>query len=372
MLKIIEVHTKKQLKQFIEFPNILYKNCPYYVPSLYLSVKWMLSKKNPFLEHSQIALFLALSSDRVVGRIAAIYNKIHLDTYNDNTGFFGFFDAIDDVKVAGELFAASFNWLKSKGLTSMMGPTNLTTNDSCGVLIDGFNQDPMILMPYNFEYYDSLIKACGFHKAMDLFSYQIDGSAVVSKYKNVLARSYDNLDKNGISIRSLSTKSLNQDLNKLMPVYNKCNENNWGFMPLNKAEFKALADDLKMIAPLDLAIVAEKDNQIIGFIIAIPNINQALKHVKRGKLLPFGFLKLLWYKRKVKSGRILILGLLNEYSGMGLDLVLYKKIKEALNYHGIYTAEACYILDSNYQMNSILKKLDAQCVKKYRIYSINQ
>ncbi|NLD48794.1 MAG: hypothetical protein GX660_16645 [Clostridiaceae bacterium] len=371
MLKIIEVNTKKQLKQFIEFPNILYKNCPYYVPSLYLSVKWTLSKKNPFFEHSQMALFLASNNNQVVGRIAAIYNKTHLDIYKDKTGFFGFFDAINDIEVARELFNASFNWLKSKGLTSMMGPTNLTTNDSCGILIDGFNQQPMVSMPYNFDYYADLIETYGFRKTMDLFSYHIDGSAVEYKYKNTLERSYENLAKNNISIRSLSTKNFDEDLAKLRPAYNNCNEHNWGFMPLNKAEFKALADDLKMIAPLDLAIVAEKDNQIIGFIIAIPNINQALKHVKRGKLLPFGFLKLLWYKRKVNSGRILILGLLNEYSGMGLDLVLYKKIKEALNYHGIYTAEACYILDSNYQMNSILKKLNGKCVKKYRIYSIN-
>lgn len=153
-----------------------------------------------------------------------------------------------------------------------------------------------------------------------------------------------------------------------MPVYNKCNEHNWGFMPLNKAEFEALAKDLKMIVPLDLAIVVEKDDRIIGFIIAIPNINQALKHVNKGRLFPLGFLKLLWYRRKLTNARILILGLLNEYSGTGLDLILYQKIKEALNRRGVYSSEACYILDSNYQMNSILQKIDGKCVKKYRMY----
>lgn len=154
----------------------------------------------------------------------------------------------------------------------------------------------------------------------------------------------------------------------LMPVYNQCNENNWGFMPLNSAEFKAMANDLKMITPLDLAMVVEKDESIIGFIISIPNINQALKHIKNGKLFPFGFFKLLWYKRKISNARILILGLLNEYSGLGIDLVLYQKIKEALNRHGIYQSEACYVLESNFQMNSILKKIEGKCVKKYRMY----
>jgi hypothetical protein len=155
-----------------------------------------------------------------------------------------------------------------------------------------------------------------------------------------------------------------------MPAYNKCNENNWGFMPLNTEEFKAMAKDLKMITPLDLAIVVEKDGIIIGFIIAIPNINQSLKHIRNGKLFPLGLLKLLWYKRKINNARILILGLLNEYSGIGLDLVLYQKIKEALNRHRIYTSEACYVLESNTQMNSILKKIDGKCVKKYRMYKI--
>lgn len=371
MVEIIEISTKKQLRQFIEFPNHLYKGNPFYIPALYLAVQWMLSEKNPFFEHSQAAYFLAIKENKVVGRIAAIFNKTHLDTYNDQTGFFGFFDSIHDVEVAQRLFNASFDWIKLKGLTSMMGPTNLTTNDSCGILIEGYDKEPMALMPYNYAYYDDLFQSCGFTKKMDLFSYEIDGTAVKSKFKNIYDRSLDNLLSNGISFRSLSTKHFDDDLAKLMPVYNQCNENNWGFMPLNKAEFKALAQDLKMITPLDLAIVVEKDNRIIGFIIAIPNINQALKHVKFGKLFPFGFLKLLWHKRKINNARILILGLLNEYSGIGIDVVLYQKIKEALNQHKIYSAEACYVMESNNQMNSILKKIDGKCVKKFRMYSIS-
>lgn len=371
MVEIIEVSTKKQLRQFIDFPNQLYEGSPFYVPTLYLSVKWMLSEKNPFFEHSQAAFFLAVHEGKVVGRIAAIYNKTHLERYNDQTGFFGFFDAINHVEVAQKLLNASFDWLKLKGLTSMMGPTNLTTNDSCGILVEGFQQEPMALMPYNYEYYADLFQACGLKNAMDLYSYEIDGSAVKSKYMNIFDRSFDNLVKNGITFRSLSAKNFKEDVAKLMAVYNKCNEHNWGFMPLNHTEFQTMAKDLKLIAPLDLTIVVEKEDRIIGFIIAIPNINQALKHVKHGKLFPFGFLKLLWYKRKITNARVLILGVLYEYSGTGLDLVLYQKIKEALSRHKIYYGEACYVLDNNYQMNSILKKIDGKCVKKYRMYATN-
>ncbi len=370
MVKIVELSSKRQLKQFIEFPNQIYKGNPFYVPPLYLSVEWILSKKNPFFMHSQVALFLAIDENKVVGRIAAIFNKTHIDTYNDNTGFFGFFDSVNNVNVAQKLFKASSDWLKMKGLRSMMGPTNLTTNDSCGILIEGFDQAPMALMPYNFEYYSDLFQSCGFEKAMDLFSYEINGSAIENKYGKVLRRSLDYAVKNRFNIRPISSKNFEKDIANLMPVYNKCNENNWGFMPLNSAEFKAMANDLKMIAPLDLAIVVEKDECIIGFIIAIPNINQALKHVKNGKLLPLGFLKLLWYKHKINNARILILGLLSEYSGLGLDLVLYQKIKEALNLRAIFKPEACYVMESNYQMNSILKKIEGKCIKKYRMYQI--
>lgn len=207
MVIIVEVSSKKQLKQFIEFPNQLYKANPFYVAPLYLSVEWMLSKKNPFFQHSQIALFLAIDNNKVVGRIAAIYNKTHIDRYNDQTGFFGFFDSINNVEVANKLFKASSNWLKLKGLTTMMGPTNLTTNESCGILIDGFDQEPMALMPYNFEYYNDLLQSCGFEKGMDLFSYEINGTAVEHKYENVLRRGMDNLVKKDIRIRQISTKN---------------------------------------------------------------------------------------------------------------------------------------------------------------------
>ena len=369
-IEILEVLSKKQLRQFIHFPNLLYKADPYYVPTLYLSEKWMLSQKNPFLQHSQIILFLAKDKGKIVGRIAAIYNRSHLDTYNDNSGFFGFFDSINNIEVAKALFTASSDWLKSKGITRIMGPTNLTTNDSCGFLVDGFDQSPMVLMPYNYQYYNELCLSCGFEKSIDLFSYEIDGTAVVNKYTNILFRSMQNMENKGIRIRQMSAKKFNEDITRLKPIYNECNKNNWGFMPLNDDEFKAMAKDLKMIAPLDLAILVEKENDIIGFIVAVPDMNQALKHVSKGKLFPFGLLRLLWHKRNINKARILILGILNEYSGMGIDVVLYQKIKETLNNHNIFRSEACYVLESNQKMNSILKKIDGKRIKTYRIYHL--
>jgi GNAT superfamily N-acetyltransferase len=367
-IEILKVQTAKQLKDFIGFPNQLYKKHPYYVPPLQIAVKWMLGQKNPFLKHSRIALFLAMRNRELLGRIAAIYNSTHLKRYDDHTGFFGFFDAVDNQQVANQLFDAAYDWLKQQGLCRMMGPANLTTNDSCGILVEGFLQPPMMLMPYNFEYYNNLCACYGMTKAVDLFSYRIDGTAVINRYENVLNRSSQQIEKMGISLRPISKNNFDKDVRMLRHVYNKCNEDNWGFMPLNEQEFCQMAKDLIRVTSHDLAIMVEKDGLIIGFIIALPNYNQPLKHVKEGRLLPFGWASLLWYKRMINSGRIMILGLLKEYSGLGIDMLMYKHIKQALNGHNIFTSEACYVLENNFQMNSILKKIDGEPVKKYRMY----
>ncbi|ESU22640.1 hypothetical protein FEDK69T_18980 [Flavobacterium enshiense DK69] len=367
-VEVKEVKTRQELKKFIQFPQKLYKEDPNYVSELQLSMEFMLTRKNPFLQHSQIALFLATINKEIVGRIAAIHNTIHLEVYNDNTGFFGLFEAIDSVEVAQVLFRSASDWLKEKGMTQIVGPTNLTTNDSCGFLFDGFEYRPMVMMPYNFKYYNELCEQCGFEKRMDLYSYEIKEKPVLEKYENVLKRCFQKMNDSGLKIRSLSMKHFNEDITKLRNVYNKCNINNWGFIPLNEKEFFSMANDLKRIAPTDCALVVEKDDEFIGFVVAVPDINQAFQHVANGKLLPFGFLKLLWYKQKINEARIMILGVLKEYSGQGIDLALYHKITEVLHSHNIYRAEASFVLENNTTMNSILQKIEGKRIKEYRIY----
>lgn len=359
----------RDLNRFIQFPNHLYQDNHFFVPSLSLNIKWMLSDKNPFLKHSEIALFVAIENKKIVGRIAAIYNTTHLKTYQDNTGFFGFFDTINNVEVAQNLIHSAFSWLKSKGLKNMIGPTNLTTNDSCGVLIEGFDQTPMALMPYNEPYYAVLLEHCGLKKAVDLFSYAIDGSGVFKKYRNIFDKVSSEMDTNQLIIRPVNKNSFQEDIKQIQKVYNSCNKDNWGFMPLNDAEFQEMALDLKRIAPLNLALVLEHQNTIIGFIIAIPNINEMLIHVNNGNLFPFGWMKMLQYKNKIKSARILILGIDPKFHGKGYDLVMYQRIKESLNNMGIYESEACYVMENNISMQNIIQKLDGKIAKKYRIYS---
>jgi ribosomal protein S18 acetylase RimI-like enzyme len=367
-MEIRKVLSKKDLKRFITFPHQLYKGDENYVPALNIVVKSMLGKKNPFLKHSEIAMFLAIENEVVIGRIAAIYNKTHLDTYRDNTGFFGFFDAIDDVSVAKNLFETCEQWLSSKEINRVIGPANLTTNDSCGFLIEGFQHPPMILMPYNKAYYGELCEQSGFHKLMDLSSYKVDVNMSLEKYNNIYLKGLDAMESNHIKIRNLSSKTFSKDIEQLRFVYNKSNENNWGFMPLNEEEFRAMANELRMTTPWELTLIVEKGNEIIGFLIAIPNLNKIFRFMKNGKIFPFGFLKFFTKKRTVDSARIMILGVLEEYRDMGIDLVLYRRIKEALNKHNIFQAEACYVLESNKRMNSILNKLSEGVIKRYRMY----
>jgi len=367
-VEIIEVKTKKQLNRFIRFPQDLYKDDKNYVSELNLSVKWMLCKKNPFLQHSEIALFLAKLDNKIVGRIAVIYNQSHLNHHKDNTGFFGFYDSINSVDVARTLFKTASGWLKNKGLVKMLGPTNLTTNDSCGFLLEGFEYPAYVQMPYNYQYYNDLCEKCGFQNTMDLYAYAFDGKVVVEKYKNIYNRALLKMKEKGISIRPVSSKYFEEDIAKFRFVYNKTNENNWGFIPFNETEVLAMAKQLREVTPLDFALLVVKDNQVIGYILAAPDINQALIHIKNGKLFPLGFLKFLWFKRKIDKARVMILGVLNEYSKLGIGLVLYHKITEQLKKHGIYEGEASYVMESNV-MKNVLKKIGGKQYKKYRMYS---
>lgn len=368
-MEIRRVLCNKDLKRFIHFPHQLYKDDESYVPTLNIMTKSTLGTQNPFLKHSQIALFLAISNGFTVGRIAAIYNKTHIETYHDETGFFGFFEAINDLSVAKSLFEASEQWLKSKGVKRIIGPTNLTTNDSCGFLTEGFQEPPIILMPYNKPYYNDLCCQSGYSKLIDLNSYRIDvNHSPIEKYHHIYSKALQFMQASGIQIRNFSKRSFKKETEQLRFVYNKSNEKNWGFMPLNEEEFTVLARDLKMATPLDLTFFAEKGGEMIGFLIVVPDLNQAFKFMKNGKLSPFNIFRFLQKKRTVNSARIMILGILDEYRGMGIDLVMYQHLKEALNKHHIYNAEACYVLENNQQMNTILDKLSEGVIKKYRIY----
>jgi hypothetical protein len=370
MIEIREVKSGRDLRQFIQLPLIIYKGDPCYVSELYISQKKIFDRKlNPFFIHSKADFFLAMKGKQLTGRIALIRNNIHIQNNGERCGFFGFFEVIEDYDVACALFDKAMEWIKNEGLTSVVGPENFTTNDSCGMLISGFNSPPVVMMPYNKQYYNDFLVRYGFTKVMDLSSLFVDDQVLKSPYiERIVKRSIDKLNASGITFRTINFRILEKELISLREAYNQSNKDNWGFLPLTEKEFRETGLQLRQFVPPKLVLIVEKDQRTIGFAVTIPDLNQVLIHIKSGKLFPFGFLKLLWYRRKITNSRVLILGILSEYRNKGIDIVLYKKIQENLATLGIDHAEACYIMADNLKMLSIMGKIGGRKVKEYRIY----
>jgi hypothetical protein len=370
-IKIIEVSTSHEMDLFINFPRELYKFDKNFTFEPVSMQKEFLSSRNPFFEHSQARYFLAMSDNRVYGRIASVINTEHNRTYNEKTGFFGFFESVENYDVAKLLLDKVTEAHRQSGFQKIIGPTNFTTNDSCGMLISGFEDPAVIMMPYNKHYYNDFLLRYGFVKEMDLSSYLIKNSFFRSAhFTELVSRIEVKLFESDITIRQIDFKKLDKEIIPFCRVYNQSNTNNWGFVPLNETEFKYTANQLKQFVPENLALLVEKNSDLIGFIVALPDLNQVFRKIKSGKLFPFGFLKFLWYRRKIDNSRIMILGVLKEYRNIGIDIVLYYRIQENLASFGINQGEACYVMENNCSMNSILRKLDGKDVKKYRIYKL--
>jgi hypothetical protein len=372
-IQIIKVSTSAEMNKFIKFPKELYKSDINFVFEPISMQREFLSRKNPFFEHSDATYYLAKSNKRVVGRIAAIINTVHNKVYNDSAGFFGFFESIENYEVTRLLLDKVVETHQQNGLNKIIGPTNFTTNDCCGLLISGFDTPPVVMMPYNKKYYDDYLTMYGFVKTMDLSSYSFTEHKFITPTYNELTRRINRkLIAAGITIRTINYKILDKEIISFRNVYNQSNINNWGFIPLNEKEFRHTAYQFKQFVPEKLMLIAEKDNNQIGFLVALPDLNQVFSKIKSGKLFPFGFLKFLWYQRKVTNSRILILGILEEYRNLGIDIILYKKIQENLVSMGIHHSEACYVMENNSVMNSIIEKLGGDNFKKYRIYQIEK
>jgi hypothetical protein len=273
------------------------------------------TEKNPFYQHAEIALFLAYRDNEVVGRIGAITNELHNQTHNDNIGFFGFFECIDDQEVADALFSSAENWLKQKGKDGIRGPVNPSMNDEIALLVDGFNEPPRVLMPYNPKYYEKLILESGYLKAKDLYAYRLHKDEFMTdKMKRLhgLIR-----EKYKIEIKDVDFKNKDQfkkDIEIIKQVYNAAWEPNWGFVKITDDEFDYMAADLKMIANPRLAYIAFSNGKPVGFHLALPDINQMLIFNRKG-----GMLGALWHmltkKKYMDFMRIVILGVLPEYQG---------------------------------------------------------
>ncbi len=368
-IEIKKVENKKDLKKFINFPHDLYKDDPNYVPMLDMAAKELFSeKKNPFFEHSSVQNYLAYKDGKLAGRISAIRNNNYNKYHNSNVGFWGFFDVINDYEVAKALFDTAKKWNQDHGFEAMIGPVNFSTNDTAGLLIEGYDMPPITEMTYNKPYYQDLIEKYGFKKDMDLFAYMIYAENVSEKSVKLADLIQKRLEKKGITIRQINMKDFKNEVAKIKEVYNKAWEKNWGFVPATDKEFEFLAEGLKMIVNPQYALVAEHEGKFVGFALTIPNINEITINFKRGKLFPFNIFKLLMKKNKTKYVRIITLGVIEGYRKLGIEAVFFARIIESAKKNNIIGGEASWILENNEMMNMAAEKLHGEKYKTYRIY----
>lgn len=368
MRTIQKVISKKELARFIDFPHTLYAHDPYYVPELFIAQRDLLSPgKHPFFKHSTIAMFLLIENDQVIGRIAAIQNGNHNDTYASNDGFFGFFDCINDVAAAKELIDIAQNWLNELNLTSIIGPVNFSTNEVCGLLIEGFDGPPVAMMPYNAPYYLDLLEQLGFNKHVDLRAYRYTEGDYSERSLQLVEHVKIRLQRSDITIRAIDMKNFKREREALKEVYNKAWDKNLGFVAMTDEEFEYTANDLKLIMDPKFCLVAQQGDQIVGFALAIPDINQVLIKLRKGRLFPTGLIKLLLNKRKINGIRIMLLGVLVGYRRMGIEACLYGGIIDRFKERKMKYAEASWTLDDNEMINRPIEDIGGKLYRRYRI-----
>jgi len=360
---------RKEIEAFIRFPFHLHRLEPHWVPPLLMERRDFLSpKKNPMFEYAKVQTFLAWRGDEVVGTIAAVHNDRYGQFHPEeaHVGFFGLYECIQDQAVADALFAAAGAWLRSEGYTVARGPVNLTTNDVVGLLVEGFDLDNVVMMPYNPAYYVGQFEAAGFTKTKDLYALYLAREDCADRLTAIAAR----MERGGhVKVRPLDMGHWRQELDFVRATYNVAWAGNWGFVPWTDGEMEFIAKELKPLVDKRFAFAAEVDGVPAGFIVSVPDANEALKLAK-GRLLPFGLLKLLW-KLKVSgcsSLRTMIMGVLPPFRNRGLDLLMiHHTIKNAGPAHYL-GAELGWVLEDNHAMLSPLYKLGAKRTKTYRVY----
>ncbi|MCB0713851.1 MAG: hypothetical protein KDD67_16100 [Ignavibacteriae bacterium] len=368
-LTIVPVKAASERKQFITMVWDLYRDDPNWVPPLIADRKKLLDpERNPFWSHAEIEMFLAKRDGKIVGRIAAIVNWAHNQVHNDKVGFFGFFESENKVSTAHALFAAAAEWLADRDIEVMRGPVNPSINDEAGLLVDGFDDPPQILMTYNPEYYATLIESYGFTKVKDLYAWKLTPDFLSPKLERVQKAVRE---RENVTIRTFrfSPKSaFQQDIEILRDIYNTAWEPNWGAVKMNRDEFNALAADLKPVAAKDIVLIAESSNRPVGFALALPDINQALIQNRSG-----GMVGALWHlltgKKRIKRGRIIVLGVVPPFQRRGIDAALYYEIGQRMVVDHKYTeAEASWVLEDNEMMNRAARMMKGEIYKTYRLY----
>jgi GNAT superfamily N-acetyltransferase len=367
-LDVRPVASKRDLTTFIKLPWRLYRNEPNWVPPLISERRQFLDRrKNPWFEHGEAEYFLAWRDGRAVGRITAQVDRI-LNEFQDNTwGLFGFFECEDDPEAAAALLAAADRWLRARGRDRMVGPMDFTMNDECGVLVDGFELPPIILTNWTHRYYPRLLEGAGMTKAMDtlMWELRIQGRDRVHPAIWTMAERVES--KHGITVRPMRKKDIEAEIDRFLEVYNAAWERNWGFSPLTEREVRHYARTLKPLLDEHWAFIAEKDGETVGAALSLPDYNQVLKRMN-GRLLPFGWAKFLWHRRKIDRVRVFALGVRREWQHAGVAARFYQLHFDSAEVTPQTYGEMGWILESNRSMNRAMEGMGGRVVRRYRLY----
>jgi hypothetical protein len=368
--EIKPVETKADKKKFVKSQWNFYENDKYWVPPVIQDrLKLIDTEKNPFYKHSEIKLFMAYRDGKVIGRIAAITNDNHNKIHKDKAGFWGFFESVNEQEVADALFDTAAEWLRSKGKDKMIGPENPSINDEIGMLFEGYDDPPMIMMTYNPPYYNDLCTNYGMQKAKDLYAYYLEPetfqSEKMKRLQGVIRERYD------VKVREIDMKHKKQfekDVQTLKDIYNAAWQPNWGFVKWTDEEFDFLAKDLKMVANPKMAVIVEARGKIAGFGLALPDINQTFIYNRKGTLLG-ALWNMMTKKNKINRCRVIALGIMPEFQKTGIDVVLYYEVGTRSIEVGGYAGEASWILEDNEMMKrGLTSTMNANLYKKYRLY----
>ena len=371
-LQIVKVEDRQARNTFIRLPWFLYRNDPMWVPPLLLERRMHLSPKNPYFEHATCCFWVAYRDGNPVGRISAQIDQMHLERYRDATGFFGMLESEDNIETFQALFNTAESWLRSQGMVCSRGPFNLSINHECGLLVAGFDTPPSMMMGHALPYYAERIEQCGYSKKKDLLAYIVEGDIESSPARRTILKRA----KGRIHSRSLRKKHFQEDLNIVFSIFNEAWSDNWGFVPFTEKELEHMANDLKFLINNELVSIAEVDGEPAAILVALPNLNEAI-HDCNGKLLPFGWLKILW-RLKVRypeSARIMLMGVLKKYQnsllGAALAYTVIDEVQKAGIKCGIKKIELSWILEDNMAMRNLIRDGGAREYKTYRIFSKN-
>jgi hypothetical protein len=369
LVRINPVTDDRQLDKFISAPSAIYRDDPNWVPPLRFEQKQRLTEKNPFFEHARWQAWTAQRQGQIVGRISAQIDDLYQQQHGKAVGYFGMLEAGDDPDLFARLLATAEDWLRDQGMDSIRGPFNLSINEECGLLVEGFETPPYIMMGHARPWYGRHVEAAGYHKATDLLAYDINPAFETPR---IMQRLLDRETRH-VQVRGLRRRQLKQELEILRDIFNDAWQDNWGFVPFTAAEFADIGELLTLLVDDSFVQIAEIDNRPVAMIVAMPNINEAIRDLD-GRLLPFGWLKLIWRLkvRHPKTARVPLMGIRREFHNTALGAALTFKVVDAVRWNldkrGIRNVEMSWILEGNNRIRSFIKTCGGTISKRYRLY----